>query len=140
MSEPLVPDYPEGEAPRTLQDFFTIAWRWANLPEFRRCVRYNTPSGIKQCCYRSEDGRNACLIGAAIPDSRYSDNLENTVVLRTEVMMALGIAFETGQSDQGLRFLGDLQRCHDSAIDEPTVRANLRKFAGEHGLDIPRAA
>ena len=139
MSEPLVPDYPEGEAPRTLQDFFTIAWRWANLPEFRRCVRYNTPSGIKQCCYRSEDGRNACLIGAAIPDSRYSDNLENTFVLRTEVMMALGIAFDA-ESDQGLRFLGDLQRCHDSAIDERTVRANLRKFAGEHGLGIPRAA
>jgi len=123
MSKTLIPDRP---IPQTLQDFFNIAWNWANRPDFERCVENNVA-----CYYRSPDGTNACIIGAAIPDSLYDPAFEDMNL--NEVFETLGI-----QDREDLYYrLEVLQNCHDEATDESDCIEQMRCFAEHYGLTIP---
>jgi|TARA_R110000744_G_scaffold218085_2_gene336818 hypothetical protein len=111
--------------PTTLQGFFTRAYRWASRPEFTKCKDvYN------KCRYRSDDGTNACFIGACIPDNLYHPEMEDEML--DEMLHKLGIEVDP-------RILRELQLCHD----KPSAHSNmdsikmLNYFAKKHSLKIP---
>ena len=119
------------KVPKTLQGFFNRAWQWAARPEFKPCV-----DEYGECKYRSNDGNNACFIGACIPDKLYTENMEEMEAPASlwSLTKRLGITVSTA-------LLGELQRCHDetATLTQPAkaARARLRAFARYHDLKIP---
>lgn len=149
-TKPLVPD---SVGPfKSLQAVFTRAWKWSR--------NHGMAFEDIHCVYRTKDGKNACLIGCCIPDSRMSPVLEGTVegIKRHHPVLFAGI-FPFVQNAQDLDVLSDLQNCHDNAafnqnaLDDPdnnqhrlneaapyhkSVTKLLRAFAKEHSLTVPQ--
>jgi hypothetical protein len=115
--------------PKTLQTYFNIAWKWANRKGFTKCVSEDNP---QTCMYRSADGKNACIIGAAIPDCMYNSQIEDTVPSTIfSRWRDLGIPIEV------LDCLVDLQECHDDNDTQKSIVESLRFFSVIHNLSIP---
>tara|TARA_R110000764_G_scaffold219280_1_gene306939 strand:- start:54 stop:440 length:387 start_codon:yes stop_codon:yes gene_type:complete len=115
--------------PKTLQTYFNIAWKWANREGFTKCVSENDP---QTCVYRSEDGENACLIGAAIPDCMYTSKIEDNIPsIDYDWWCDLGVSREV------LDYLVDLQCCHDENDTQKSIVNALQLFSETHNLSIP---
>lgn len=115
------------ELPKTLQEWFNVAWRHAvvekNPPSFKM------DSGKKICLYRGPND-TCCLIGAGIPDSLYNSEMEGKAVL--SVMGTFGIDIK------GLRALQSIHDtfCRDSDYPEK-IEMYLRNYASQYELEIP---
>ena len=104
--------------PKTLQTYFNIAWKWANREGFTKCV--------------SENGENACLIGAAIPDCIYTSKIEDNIPsIDYDWWCDLGVSREV------LDYLVDLQCCHDENDTQKSIVNALQLFSETHNLSIP---
>lgn len=134
LSTPLVPDH---AAPLTKQQLFDIAWRWSRThPQCR--------DTMGTCAYRSPAMDNACLIGAAIPDSIYDRAaMEHNAA---SVLRHNHSRCRTLFADEATGvWLDALQRCHDNpfSIEEEVtpylevITRRLTVFAADHGLTIP---
>ncbi len=128
LLEPLLPELQN----KPIQEFFDIAWNHAVVKQSPMC----RVGGSCACAYRDDKG-NRCLIGAAIPDERYS--------LEMEGLAASGLIFgESHRDSTRSRQINELQRCHDSISPIHNhiayllqVESNLIKFSERHGMKIP---
>lgn len=104
---------------------------------FNRTVRGLASQGFERsmaplgdgCAYRGQDGCR-CAIGWLIPNKRYSPDLEGWGASRRCVRKAVA-AGSPG-------FLAYLQRCHDQGRTPDEMKKNLRAFASDHGLALPK--
>jgi hypothetical protein len=122
----------KNKVPTTLQGIFNRAYRWASRKEFKQCVSNDGEA----CRYRSEDGENACLIGACIPDNLYQDDMENTTA--DMVLKRCGVNIERINNDPSSYILRKLQECHDDyePSGERCLEA-LREYAKYYKLKVP---
>lgn len=143
----------ERKTPWTLQELFTHAWNHAVVEKNPPCTTGISPITTTTCFYRSVDHKNACLIGAAIPEELYQEQLEALTADQFcdhPQFMAVRL-FKKIDSET----LAELQKCHDDAatqcklgnksnISPFELEMYLRKvtqflhtFAKEHGLKVP---
>jgi len=128
------------ELPKTLQEWFNIAWEHSKIHS--PAVKMNF-DGTISCLYRTP-GDNCCLIGAGLPDKYYRPSLENQSAKSAIRQLDLGT------SDDLLEYLRQLQRVHDVLVGTndptdrhplnyfPAIRRRLMDFAESHGLTIPQ--
>lgn len=114
-----------------LQTLFNYCFEWAQT--HKRCV-----SAGGSCYYRNRDKQypNACLIGAAIPDSKlglYYMYYTIGIVPLMENVPAIAEHFK------GIEpiVLEKLQQCHDCAFSEADTIQNLQDFAVKYNLTVP---
>lgn len=120
---------PGDQIPTTVQGFFDNAWRWANREDFEFCKIAGEDLAV-ECQYRSDDGKNCCLIGASIPDNLYSAVIEDVSVEGVP-----GIVEQFREAD--LNILSEMQQAHDLSISQKGVITKLKAIAEEHNLTIP---
>lgn len=112
-----------------LQKLFNKAVKGLASQKFRRSYRDG-----EGCLYRGPRGKR-CAIGWLIPDSRYSEGLENKTANVPAVRRA---ALGTPRRERVGFKLRDLQTCHDIAATPSGMRQLLRDFAERNGLKIPK--
>ena len=101
---------------------------------FRRSTgNYNGASG---CAYRGRDGRR-CALGWLIPDKRYDRALENQVPDYCDELLVAVLGKKT-RSTKTISFLRYLQEAHDFSESPNDMKMNLRNFAEEHKLKLPK--
>lgn len=121
----------------TRQEAFDIACK-AMLEQGSACAVPDAYSKVR-CFYRDDSGRR-CAIGALIPDEDYDSAMEggnpynippencdsdwyNEDVALWQRLKRLGLTYDDGE------FLGDLQRCHDTAARAPDFVAAFKDSA-----------
>jgi len=125
----------------SIQDCFNIAWKWVKT--HGPSITYCDPIEQLRCLYRSENHKNACFIGAFIPDSIYSDEMEQQSITLIIKFLEDQNILPRNTDVETLRYL---QKCHDYPATEKNATAqkiksktilNLVKFAEEYKLQIP---
>ena len=117
------------------QDIFNKMWERAKVQ-----TRSVDEEGC--CVYRNDDG-NCCFVGACIPDSNYSEELENkraAVLVRDYGLKIFGydlvIADRYTQFELGELFLNECQAIHDRESPK-RWQDQLRDVANSHKLEVP---
>ena len=86
------------------------------------------------CAYRGDDG-SACFVGHLIPDSRYSEDLEELGVFDKALLKAIGARVRNNNDYSN--FLMECQHAHDWALTPSEMKDRLLDIATRHGLEIP---
>ena len=126
----LIPD--SQEVPTTLQGFFDIAWKWMHRPEAKLCKSLRTGA----CYNRNKANTNACIIGAAFPDSLIPPE-RNSIPVDCLIGI-LGVSKDFKFLDKLRYKLMDLQICHDKAENVQDCIELLKDFAIDYSLTIPK--
>ena len=116
--------------PTTLQGFFDIAWKWMHREGAALCLDYKG-----NCVNRNNDNTNACIIGAAFPDSFIPQKRVNLCASGLIDLLNKSSDFNCLLNLKGE--LMDLQRCHDKAEDVKDCIELLKDFAIDYNLAIP---
>lgn len=125
----------------SLQECFNIAWQWVKTHGPSITIIKQENNAIR-CKYRSDNGQNACFIGACVPDSLYNPECESS-----SLIFLLNNQWRNIFRTADLLKLYSLQRCHDfpavvkecndpAKIKNKTI-LNLVRFAEIHNLIIP---
>lgn len=116
------------------QRIFSIVWEWFVTQAHPRCHnRYN-------CMYRTtfNDGsKNACAVGLFIPSCASLGILESiggVNKLFEEFPSQMARIFDKDL----LGFLAALQKAHDTGASASRMVGNLRDFADDYNLTIPK--
>ncbi len=128
-TKPLVPDR---KTKYTRQTAFNRAYSWAKRHGYSR----GDGPGQANCVYRSPDGKNACLIGALVPDS--CGLKPETMGSASDIWVLIGQLFSEECTPT---FLSSLQRVHDDSaafsLSKEHYLANLREFGESNSLTLP---
>lgn len=122
-----------------LQRIFNRAYLGLKSQGFRKSL--DEPwKETDSCAYRGQNGLR-CAIGHCIPDEKYTPKIEGKAAHLTFYYLdddLLSGINEIEFVDHIAHPMDDLQEAHDESSSPEDMKLLLERFAGNHGLSIPK--
>lgn len=116
----------------TKQEIFDNAYRGLAAQGWRKGA-----SETQDCRFRIRDRNSGevlkCAIGHSIPDDKYKSSME-----RFGPQFALEMAGIKLADDVTVDWLQELQNEHDGSLGSDSLQQNLKDFARQHKLKVPK--